>query len=462
MSQRPATALSTSAPLRYGTFGALYFAQGIPQGLWLFAIPAWLAMNDVDAALVGSYIGICTLPWTFKLLVGPLMDRYSFLPMGRRRPWLLSAQLGLLVMMLLLAFVPDPLNNMALFMAVSFVLNCFGAVQDVATDGMAVDITPVDQQARANGVMWGAKVIGMGATLTVGTWAINMFGFTSAVVGLAASMVLVLILPSMLRERQGERLFPWSHGEACPETVNLQVENWGEILLTLRSAFFLRNSLIGALCILLVGTANGVKDALVPVFTIQQLGWDNSAYADLVASANVISAVAAMLLAGWLADRVGKVRIISIYIVVLLLGWTALGSMWIDWSTPGFIHAFVYGVQFLDTFLIVAILATAMNLCWTRVAATQFTLYMVCNNLGFALGAMLLGPLRAQLSWSGMFFFITALLAVALLLLQLMRLRMHRDSLGRLEEYFAEKAARKALENKGGLPVDLGIPGSVG
>jgi hypothetical protein len=39
---------------------------------------------------------------------------------------------------------------------------------------------------------------------------------------------------------------------------------------------------------------------------------------------------------------------------------------------------------------------------------------------------------------------------------------MHRDSLGRLEEYFAEKAARKALENKGGLPVDLGIPGSMG
>ncbi len=460
MTTRPALALSSSAPLRYGTFGALYFAQGIPQGLWLFAIPAWMAMNGVDAAIVGSYIGICTLPWTFKLVVGPLMDRYSFLPMGRRRPWLLGAQSGLLVMMLVLAVVPDPLNNMALFMAVSFVLNCFGAVQDVATDGMAVDITPVDQQARANGVMWGAKVIGMGATLTVGTWAINTFGFTSAVVGLTATMLLVLILPSMLRERQGERLFPWSHGEASPETLDLKAETWAEILLTLKSAFLLRNSLVGALCILLIGTANGVKDAMVPVFTIQQLGWDNSAYADLVASANVISAVVAIFLAGWLADRVGKIRVISIYIVVLILGWITLATVPAYWSSPGFVNAFIYGVQFLDTFLIVAILATAMNLCWTRVAATQFTLYMVCNNLGFALGAMLLGPLRSQLSWTGMFFFLATMFVVALVLLQLMRLRIHLDSLGRLEEDFSEKAARKALQSSG-VPVDLGVPGSV-
>ncbi len=93
-------ALSDSAPLRYVTFGTLYFAQGIPQGLQLYAIPAWMALNGAGAALVGSYVAICTLPWAFKLVAGPLMDRYSYLPMGRRRPWLLTAGLGLLITML--------------------------------------------------------------------------------------------------------------------------------------------------------------------------------------------------------------------------------------------------------------------------------------------------------------------------------------------------------------------------
>ena len=453
--------LSTSAPLRYGTFGALYFAQGIPQGLQLFAIPAWMAMHSVDAAVIGGYVGICTLPWTFKLVAGPLMDRYSFLPMGRRRPWLLSSQLGLLVMMVVMAFVPDPLRNMGLFMAVSFVLNCFGAVQDVATDGMAVDITPEDQQARTNGVMWGAKTIGIGATLTMGTWAINTHGFTTAVVGLTLIMVLILVLPSVLRERSGERLFPWSSGGASPEALGQKVETWSEILFTLKNAFLLRNSVIGAFCIFLIGTANGLKDALAPVFTIQQLGWDNSAYADIVATANVISALSAMLLAGWLADRVGKVRIISIYVVVIALGWVTLALVPAQWATPGLISGAIFGFQFLETFMIVAILATAMNLCWTRVAATQFTLYMVCNNLGTVVGAMLLGPLRTQLSWSGMFFFLAFMFTVALVLLQFMRLRIHLGSLNRLEEDLTRNAARKALEREG-FPVDLGVPGGIG
>ncbi|MGB3527259.1 MAG: MFS transporter [Flavobacteriales bacterium] len=454
-------ALSDSAPLRYVTFGTLYFAQGIPQGLQLYAIPAWMALNGAEAAVVGSYVAICTLPWAFKLVAGPLMDRYSYLPMGRRRPWLLSAGLGLLITMLVLAMVPDPLHNMGLFMVVSFIGNCFGAMQDVATDGMAVDITPNDQQARANGVMWGSKVVGIGVTLTVGTWAINTYGFQAAVIGMAFAMLLVLALPSILRERQGERLFPWTSGSISPEAKGLKVESWSDILFTLKSVFLLRYSLIGGLCILIGGLVNGLAGAQLPIFTIQQLGWDNSAYANLVAGANVIGAIAAMFFAGWLADRVGKVRIISIYLVLMALAWVTLALTPPYWNTSGYITGFIYGLQFLETFCIVAVLATAMNLCWSRIAATQFTLYMVCNNIGVALGAVLLGPLRAHLSWSGMFLFLAAMLVGALLLWQFMRLAKHRDSVDKLEETFTERAARKALGKSGGIQVDLGVPAPV-
>lgn len=447
--------LSTSAPLRYSTFGALYFAQGIPQGLQLYAIPAWMAMQGVDAAVVGGYISICILPWTFKIVAGPLMDRYSFLAMGRRRPWLLGSQLGLLIMMLVMAFVPDPLNNISLFMSVSFVLNCFGAFQDVATDGLAVDITPVDQQARANGVMWGAKVVGVSLTLLVGTWAINTYGFRITVIGLSMVMLLVLILPSILRERQGERVFPWSNGSPSPEALGLKAETWGEILFTLKSAFLLRGSLIGGLGIFLNGTAVGLEGAMVPVFTIQQLGWTNSDYADLTAGASVVSAISAMFLAGWLADRVGKTRIISIYLVLSALGWCALAVTPQYWATTGYFTVLIYAIQFLETFCIVAVLATAMNLCWTRVAATQFTLYMVCNNMGNVLAAALLGPLRAHLDWSAMFLVIAALLVAAAVLIRFVHLGTHLTALGSLEKDFAAKQDAAPVQAPV-VPSDLG------
>lgn len=453
--------LATSAPLRYFTFGALYFAQGIPQGLQLYAIPAWMAMNGASAATVGGYVAICTLPWTFKLVAGPLMDRYGYLPMGRRRPWLLCAGLGLLLTLLALAFVPDPLHHFGLFMTVSFIGNCFGAMQDVATDGLAVDITPEDQQARANGVMWGAKTVGIGATLSAGTWAINTYGFNTALLGIALVLLVVLILPSLLRERQGERLFPWTDGTTSAASRDMAATSWKEIFQTLKGILLLRYSLIGCACIFLFGLASGLKAAQWPMFTIQQLGWDNSAYANLVASANMIGAVAAMMVAGWLADRVGKVRVITIYLILLALAWVVLATTPQRWIATGYIPAFIFGMRCVETFCVVAMLATAMSLCWARIAATQFTLYMVCNNVGLALGAVLLGPLREQLSWPGMFLFIAALLVITLVGWQFMRLGKHRTAVEGLEERYLERVARQNQGTSGRLVPDLGMPSPV-
>lgn len=448
-------ALGTSASMRYLTFGTLYFAQGIPQGLQLYAVPAWMAVHGAGAATVGGYVGICTLPWTFKLVAGPLMDRYGFLPMGRRRPWLLCAGLGMVLTLLALALVPDPLHHLGLFMAVSFVGNCFGAVQDVATDGLAVDITPEDQQARANGVMWGAKIAGVSATLTAGTWAINTYGFGNAVAGIALVLLAVLVLPSLLRERRGERLFPWSPGSISAEAKAMKAESWKEIMVALNRVLALRNSLVGCGCFMLWGLINGLIDTQWPLFTIQQLGWDNAAYANLVAGAGMVSAIAAMVLAGWLADRVGKLRVSTIYLAVMAAGWLMMGLAPQLWPHSGYIPAIMYGSQCVVTFYQVATLALAMSLCWARVAATQFTLYMVCNNVGIVLGAALLGPLRSSLSWSGLFLLFAAALAALLLAWQFMRLGKHKTALERLEQRHAERTAESVAPD-GSLVPDLG------
>ncbi|MCB0781602.1 MAG: MFS transporter, partial [Flavobacteriales bacterium] len=124
-------------------------------------------------------------PWSFKLFAGPLMDRWSYLPMGRRRPWVLFGQVGLVLSFLSMTLIPDPVNNILGLSIMGFIVSFFGAFQDVATDGMAVDIIPVEQQSHANGLMWGAKVLGTSASLTTGTWLINHMGFSYAVVWLS-------------------------------------------------------------------------------------------------------------------------------------------------------------------------------------------------------------------------------------------------------------------------------------
>src|SRR5688500_8388681 len=70
-----------------------HVAQGVPIGLFWFAIPAWMAANGATAVDIAYVLGLTALPWSLKLVNGFIMDRYTFLAMGRRRVWIIGAQL---------------------------------------------------------------------------------------------------------------------------------------------------------------------------------------------------------------------------------------------------------------------------------------------------------------------------------------------------------------------------------
>ena len=162
--------------MRYATGSMMYFAQGIPQGLLSIAIPAWLASQGVSAGEIASYLAVIVLPWAFKLVTGPLMDRYEFLAMGRRRPWVLAAQLGLSLSLLSLMLVENPAEQIGLLMLIGVFINSFAATQDVAVDGMSIDLTPVNEHGRLNAFMSFGKAIGWSVTAAVSGLMLVTFG----------------------------------------------------------------------------------------------------------------------------------------------------------------------------------------------------------------------------------------------------------------------------------------------
>ena len=167
---------SQSRYLRYFSFTILYVAQGFPFGLVTVALPAFLLERGTSPAAVGGFVGAAMLPWTFKWLAGPMMDRFTFLAMGRRRPWVLVAQLGLALTGLAFAFFPDGLDNLVMLTALCFVLNCFGAAQDVAVDGMAMDVLPEDEHGRANAFMGFGQVAGISGSAAISAFVLQSFG----------------------------------------------------------------------------------------------------------------------------------------------------------------------------------------------------------------------------------------------------------------------------------------------
>jgi len=106
-----------------------------------------------------SYAAAYSALWKFKFIVVPLTDRYTYLLMGRKKPWVLLSHLGLMLGKILFVFVQDPLNNLNTLTAAAFLVSTFGAMQDAAGDEMEVNVVPADQQARANACMQGSRTV---------------------------------------------------------------------------------------------------------------------------------------------------------------------------------------------------------------------------------------------------------------------------------------------------------------
>ena len=430
---RPLPTLSENARLRYATFIALYFAQGIPAGFTAFAIPAWLAMHGSAPAQIAGYSAVAALPWSLKLVVAPVLERFTYLPMGRRRPWLLLGQAGLVASFLALMLLPDPLHHLPLLAAAMFGLNTFVVMQDVATDSLAIDIVPTEQQGRANSLMWGAKTVGIAATLAAGTWLLNHYGFARATLLPAGVIGLISLLPLLLRERPGEKRLPWTAGMASPAAARLQTESWAALFRAVRRVFGLRNSLLVVPAMFLAQLCQYYLDTSLPIFTVQQLGWTNGHYAQVYSTASLAGGIVGMLVGGVIIGRFGTIRLLQGVLLALgLLVGTLAGGRAL-WPSPGFITGAISAFCLLNTLAFIGVLALAMQCCWPRISAVQFTVYMTIINVAGATGTALLGAVRTYLPWEGTFRAVPLLLLAAAGLLGLVRLPAHARQLVELE-----------------------------
>ncbi len=440
--------LTENTFLRYFNFIALYFAQGVPEGMITFGIPAWLAMNGKSPGEIAGFAVVAILPWTFKFIVAPLMDRYTILSMGRKRPWVILGQIGLVGSCIYMAYIPDPLNNLDQLMIAAFLVSCFGAFQDVATDGMAIDVIPAEQQAKANGFMWGSKIIGMSVSLAAGSWILSKYGFSSAMLTMAAVIGVIMLVPLFVRERPGEKLTPFSKGEASPETKKLQIDSWRLIFKSLYRVFSLRNSLLIAVLLFLSSGAAKYISTLLPIFTVKELGWTSTEYSQYYATAKLIGGILGMLAGGILIEKYGKKRMIHIY----FFGYVALITIFslskTYWADKSFVYAFMIGQNAIYTLCCIGLFAIAMQSCWKKVSASQFTLYMTIANLGQMAFAALIGPVRAAFNWQTSLLLFAAMIAVAFFVLRFLNIKKQTEAVSALDLTGSNKAPSRITVNK--------------
>ncbi len=132
----------------------LGYSSGLPFLLIFSTQSAWLREAKVPTAEIGL-MSYCALAFSFKFLWAPVIDRFD-VPglarlLGRRRAWMLVAQLCVAAGLFGLAFA-KPAQGLAWSIAFAALTAFAAATQDVTIDGWRIDAAPPERQGMMTAV----------------------------------------------------------------------------------------------------------------------------------------------------------------------------------------------------------------------------------------------------------------------------------------------------------------------
>lgn len=435
------------------TLCGLYVAQGIPWGFVTITFASWLAKPEqgITTGQLGPILAVATLPWSFKFLWGPLMDRFTIRRLGRRRPWIIFAQSMAILVLGSMIFIDDlagmvwtaaPQDHAFLktiyavvpgpLAALILVANIFVSLQDVAVDALAVDLLEEKERGVANGLMYGSSYLGTAIGGAGLGFVVAKFGIQAGLVGQALLLFAIMMLPVFLRERprgtdESDRR---SLENKRNETATASSIDFGEtpsmtpppldadnrlstapehgvgngepetdsVFANLLRAFSLRATLLGVAIALGSKIGIGVITAVLVDYLMKDGGWTQQQYTTVTGGWAVMLGLVGAAAGGFLADVFGPKPLILAMSAALGLLWVGIGVVPGSLSSPAIMTGLLLGQELLLAVLSVSLFSLFMSISWPKVAATQFTTYMALMNLATTIGSYAAGSLSHSLS----------------------------------------------------------------
>jgi predicted MFS family arabinose efflux permease len=180
---------------------------------------------------------------------------------------------------------------------------------------------------------------------------------------------------------------------------------------------------------------------LLPIFTIKSLGWDNIFYSKTYSTTYLIGGLVGMVTGGIIIYRFGIVRMLQSILLVtaILVGIMAFSNAF--WQNKSFVITFIACINICIVLLNIGVLALAMQMCWKRISALQFTFCMTVFNGALAAGAAFLGLLRNHFGWQTIFVVFSSVVILAMLLLKFIQVKNHLEQVEDLEQKYLKNQA---------------------
>ncbi len=381
------------------------FAFGIASGFPFYIVKdvlkAWMTDANIDLTTIGLFSAV-TMPYTLKFIWSPVMDRFVPPFLGRRRGWILMAQVGLIGTISLLGQF-DPAHSLQWIALVALCVAFFGASQDIALDAFRREYLSNEELGFGTGVWMNAWRLGMYVSVGV--------SFLAADADIAWSTIHVLLSLMMLAGIVTVLLVPEPRVDA-PYPASLR-ESVVEPFLEF---FKRRDALLILLFILLYKIGDNMAGALNIPFILMQ-GFTKTEYFVIVKGIGMACLFGGVLIGGAAMVRLGIARSLWVFGVLQAVSTVFFASLvWVDhgtffWETyRTMLLSAIVGFEFFSTGMGQAAYATYMAVQTNkRFTATQYALLTSLMAVPGTVAASITGFMAKGLGWSG--FYITCSLA---------------------------------------------------
>jgi len=379
------------------------FSSGLPLFVLYQLVPGWLRDEGVSLAEIGlfSLIGI---PYVWKFLWSPLLDRYSLGGLGRRRSWMLATQILLLGSIAAFGFV-NPVINIWSVAYLAAAVAFFSASQDIVLDAYRRELLPDNELGLGNSIHVQAYRF---SGLIPGSLAFILADHISwqAVFMIVAAFMLVgVLLTLFISELDTEHNAPKSLKEAVILPFKDFIQSSG-----LKSAAYTLAFLV------LYKLGDNMATALQTPFFLD-MGFSKTEIGVVAKTASMIAMTIGIVVGGIVMIKLSINRALWLFgfvQIVSILGFAALAEIGHNNYALAFAMGFEYLGVGLGTAAFTAFIARTTNPAF---AATQIALFTALAVLPRTFANATTGFIVEQIGWTNFYFLCTALAIPGMLML---------------------------------------------
>jgi PAT family beta-lactamase induction signal transducer AmpG len=378
------------------------FTSGMPLYVLIQLAPAWLRTEGVGLAEIGFFT-LVQMPYTWKFLWSPVMDRYTLPFLGRRRGWMLVTQVALVISIAAIGFL-DPAFSIWAVAYLAATMAFFSASQDIVLDAYRRELLPDHELGLGNSIHVQAYRL---SGLIPGALALVLadhLAWNAVFVIVACFMLVGIVLTLSIAEPTRDPNAPRTIREAVIEPFREFIgrQGFASALLVLAFLFFYK-------------LGDSMATALQTPFFID-VGFSLTQIGTIAKTAALSAVIIGAMMGGLVMIFLSINRALWLFGLVQItsiLGFAALAQIGANPWALGIAVAFEYLGVGLGSAALIAFIARSTNKAF---AATQFALFTALATTPRTLASATTGVIVEQLGWTN-FFLICVVLAVPGMLL---------------------------------------------